>query len=107
MPGGTAHNICVTYELIYHGLVSVPSEDGSQSGIYWLRLFRGDPGSVAIVTEVPLNPGFDAGMNMHDIQDHIFRLFNIHWRDLTCYRILPRGYPDKIAPMIFTKEESD
>lgn len=55
------------------------------------------------MTEVPLNPGFDISMNIRDIEDHIVTEFEIDLRDLTCFRIMPRGYPDRIAPMVFTK----
>jgi hypothetical protein len=59
---------------------------------------------VAVLTEVPLNPGFDVSMNIRDIEDHIGRVFEVDWHDLTCYRVFPQGYPDRTAPVILTKK---
>jgi hypothetical protein len=97
------HDECVTYDLIHHGLFSVPSDVGSWSAVYWLRLFRKDRCGIAIVTEVPLNPGLPMYMNESEIGIQIQELFGIEYVDLTFYRILPRGYPDPEAPSIFNK----
>ena len=97
------HDERVTYDLIHHGFFSVPSDVGSWSAVYWLRLFREDRCGIAIVTEVPLNPGLPMYMNESEIGIQIQKLFGIEYVDLTFYRILPRGYPIPEAPCIFNK----
>lgn len=95
----------MTYELNYHDLIIVHSKDPSSLGIYWLRLFRENQRHLAIVTEVPLNPGPWLPEIERDIRDHIrslaaellpqqdINLANLYW-------VLPRGYPRPEAPVI-------
>jgi hypothetical protein len=92
------------YELIHHGLLSVPSEDSPKPGIYWLRLLRENVHCVAILTEVPLNPGYSMSLNVPNIKNHIERAFSLDVDNLTFYRVLSRGYPDPAAAVIYTKE---
>jgi hypothetical protein len=98
------HTGRMSYEFVYHGLISVPSEDASEPGIYWLRLLCENRRCVAIVTEVPLNPGFPMWINTRDIGPHIERLFSIDLADLTFYRVVPRGYLDPEAPFVAARD---
>lgn len=99
------HTMCMTYEFKYNNLIKVASEEFPQGSIYWLRLLCEDSRTVAIVTEVPLNPGAFMKEITNDIQLHIERVLSIDMHDLTFYRVLPRGYPHPDAPIVFTKDK--
>lgn len=93
----------MTYELRYNNLITVASNDTSRSSIYWLRLLCDAPSVVAIVTEVPLNPGRPMPENEDKIRSHIELILGASIRQLTFYRVLPRGYPLPESPVVLTK----
>lgn len=82
-PGDITHTIYMTYEFKYNDLIKVASEDVPQGSIYWLRLLCEDARVIAIVTEVPLNPGVPMYINTDDIRRHIERLLSTDLLDLT------------------------
>ena len=84
----------------------VASNDTSRSNIYWLRLLCDDRSVVAIVTEVPLNPGMPMQENEDEIRSHIELILGVSMRQLTFYRVLPRGYPLPESPVVLTKGRS-
>jgi hypothetical protein len=95
----------MTYELKYNDLINLMSENSSPGCIYWLRLLCEDTCVVAIVTEVPLNPGLPMYHNTDDISRHIEHILSIDTQDLTFYRVVPRGYPIPEAPAVFTEDK--
>src|SRR5271165_1156811 len=92
----------MAYRLLFNGPFKVSSEDIKHS-IYWLRLFSRDSDAVAVLTEVPLNPGLPIFIDISDINDSLVKIFDIDSRPLTYYRVLPRGYPAPDAPVILAK----
>lgn len=76
-------------ELIYHDLLTVPS-GSRKTGLYWLRLFRQGGRYVAVITEVPGNPGFSVTTIISGITIHILQEFGIGSDQLTAYGIYPR-----------------
>lgn len=76
-------------ELIYHDLIAVPY-DPRRTGIYWLRLFCEDDKYLAVVTEVPGNPGSSVTNVISHIAAHILGNFRIHPSRFRLYQIHPR-----------------
>lgn len=78
----------MSYRLEYHDLIKVPL---SKPGIYWLRLYRESSGSsVAIVTEVPGNPGKSVTNAISEVADYITVSFRVDSERLKLYQIWPR-----------------
>ena len=78
-------------ELVYHDLIEVVPGRW-RSGLYWLRLFHGDSGYVAVITDVPGNPSCSATNRIEYITDHIIERFGISRDELTLYQIYPKTY---------------
>lgn len=82
----------MTYQLEYHGLISVPER--GKPVICWLRLFD-DPGAnphhVAIVTDVPGNPGRSIANGHEAIQQVLVDRFGVKLASLAFYQVWPAG----------------
>jgi hypothetical protein len=79
-----------TTQLLHHGLITVRS-GARDPGIYWLRLWQTATGHVAVVTEVPGNPGFSVTNGMPLIRSHLVDEFGVDCRVVTLYEIWPPG----------------
>jgi hypothetical protein len=76
--------------LEHHGLIAV--RPGSRApGIYWLRLWRTANGHLAVVTEVPGNPGLSVSNGMTLIVDHLSGVHAVDPDSLLLYEIWPPG----------------
>ena len=83
----------------HHGLISVPREFPGP-GIYWLRLWRRNEGHVAVVTEVPGNPGHSVCNGIEEIRDHLVDRFGVDPTRLTLFEVHPRscwGFGDEVV----------
>jgi hypothetical protein len=85
------------YRLVHHGLVEI-SGGGSRPGIYWLRLYRSRCG-VAVVTEMPGNPGISMANNADRIWEFLVENFQLDPQTTTMYQIWPQGAPGE--PCVF------
>ena len=92
----------MTAELIYHDLIEVPYV-ARKTGIYWLRLFREDGGYIAIVTEVPGNPGCSVTNGIEDIAHHVTEEFQIPLAGFSLYQ---EGY-QKLSNESFRRSVSN
>lgn len=85
-----ADNPQMSLELRYHDLITAPpAEHGF--GIYWLRLYSGGGDYVAVVTEVPGNPGGSVMNASEAIVTEIRRRFAINAVELNSYLVIPGG----------------
>ena len=82
----------IVYRLAYHDLIAVPGA-GPRHGIYWLRLYEAPEGHLAVVTEVPGNPGFSVDNGISQILEHLHTKFGVEVRRLALYEIWPVGSP--------------
>jgi len=73
--------------VLHHNLITVPHANG----IYWLRLYGDGTARVAVITEVPGNPGRSVMNATEAIVAEIERRFGIEPAVLTCYEIMPSG----------------
>lgn len=80
----------MTFRLSHHDLLSVPLSD-TRAGIYWLRLYDGPSEHVAVITEVPGNPGGTATNVIERIVAHVAHRFDINPANLVVFEIVPRG----------------
>lgn len=75
-------------ELGYSGLINPPN-----IGIYWLRLFQvpGGSSAVAIVSEVPGNPGHSVTNAISRIATYVGQHFHVAMQHLTVFEVWPKG----------------
>jgi hypothetical protein len=78
------------HELTYNDLIALPL-GVSKPTIVWLRLYLRANGAVAIVTEVPGNPGMSVTNDISRIRDFIVDTFHVASRELTFYEVWPKG----------------
>jgi len=85
------NRIRVPASLIHHGLIAL--EPGRRrSGLHWLRLFRGEQW-IAVVTEIPGNPGQSVSNAMDEIVGHLRDSMAVRLDALRLFEIRPRGSP--------------
>ncbi|MCU1494509.1 MAG: hypothetical protein JWO62_2273 [Acidimicrobiaceae bacterium] len=85
-----ADNGRMAHALQHHGLIEVPLP-GRPNGVYWLRLYRGEPRCVAVLTEVPGNPSASLTNAVSRISDFVARRFSLSLSELTVFEIWARG----------------
>ncbi|MHB1526757.1 MAG: hypothetical protein ACYCZN_10845 [Candidatus Dormibacteria bacterium] len=74
---------------IYHDLIQV------RDAIYWLRLYAGDDGGhIAVVTEVPGNPGLNSMNGLESIVYYLRDALKVEPTTLVLFQIWPSGYSD-------------
>lgn len=88
----------VAYRLVYHDLVPIPG-DGDRAGIYWLRLYEGEADRVAVITEVPGNPGASVTNRVEEIVDHIRSVFATG-DALRVYEVWPPGSTGSVDALV-------
>lgn len=77
--------------LLYHDLIAAPpAEHGF--GIYWLRLYADGEARVAVVTEVPGNPGQSVMNASETVVEEIERRFNVDAASLMSFLVMPSGF---------------
>lgn len=93
------------YDLVHHDLVKVPLGGYKEPGIYWLRLYAGNCGYVAVVTEVPGNPG----LSVTQAREHLVRWVNaqhVKASDrLVLYEVWPKG--SQLTPSVCRVDVDD
>lgn len=82
----------MTHELAHHDLIRVDF-GRRQPGIYWLRLYKAEGAAVAILTEVPGNPGLSVTNAVSSIASFVARESNLDLRELVLYEVWPSGGP--------------
>jgi hypothetical protein len=80
----------VAYHQRYHDLIVVPWRD-SKPGIYWLRLYRHGKQHVAVVTEVPGNPGLCVTNAIKRITRYLTEHFGVEDEHLVLFEVWPSG----------------
>lgn len=85
--------------LVHHDLITVPLGH-RRPGIFWLRLYHGDQGHLAVVTEVPGNPSSSVTNAISQIAYHIETSFHLDPDRLALYEIWPSGSPTGDQPTI-------
>jgi hypothetical protein len=77
--------------LTHHDVIAL--KDGERlSGLYWLRLFGGKR-TVAVVTEIPGNPGQSITNAMEHIVAHLGDSMGVRLKALRLFEVWPRGSP--------------
>ena len=84
----------MAYRLFYHDLVAIPG-GGDRAGIHWLRLYEGEADHVAVVTEVPGNPGASVTNRVEEIVGYIRSGFATG-DALRVYEVWPPGSPGSV-----------
>lgn len=77
--------------LLFHDLISAPPAE-HRFGIYWLRLYTDGEARVAVVTEVPGNPGQSVMNATETVVEEIERRFDIDAASLRSYLVMPSGF---------------
>ncbi len=80
----------VSYRQRYHDLIVVPHQ-GSEPGIYWLRLYQEGEQHVAVVTEVPGNPGLSVTNAIKRITRYLTERFGVEDEHLALFEVWPSG----------------
>jgi hypothetical protein len=73
---------------VYHDLIRV------RNSIYWLRLYQIDDRHVAVITEVPGNPGRNSMNGLDAIVDYLGRSLKIDVATLSFFQVWPSGYTE-------------
>lgn len=77
--------------LLHHGLVKVPGH-GPRPAIYWLRLYEGrNQGHLAVVTEVPGNPGYSTANGVSLLEEYIRINCGVGDHRLRLFLVTPLG----------------
>lgn len=92
------HNVEVPAKLVVHDLITVPA--GLVPGIFWLRLYAAAPDWVAIVTEVPGNPGWTVTNCISRIACYLQAQYEITPEALVLYEVWPNRAGDAGGPSI-------
>jgi len=87
------------FRLLHHDLISVPLGH-RRPGIFWLRLYHGDTGHIAVVSEVPGNPSLSVTNGISQIAYYIETEFQLEAGRLVLYEIWPSGSPTGDQPTI-------
>lgn len=94
-------NHVVVYQLRHHGLITCPFEWERKPVICWLRLFQdlaGEPKFVAVVTEVPGNPGGSISNEHLTVQAALVSQFGADLASIALFHAWPKGcFGDKAA----------
>ncbi|MHB1510135.1 MAG: hypothetical protein ACYCST_12225 [Acidimicrobiales bacterium] len=77
--------------LLHHDLIVLPCRPGAPS-IYWLRLYSSDYDPVAIITEVPGNPGRSVTNDIETIASYVAESFRLDITKLVLFQIWPSGH---------------
>jgi hypothetical protein len=77
--------------VLFNDLPEAPPQEKGY-GIYWIRLYGDSTRPVAVVTEVPGNPGQSVMNASEVIVEEIGRRFEIETASLTCYIVMPSGF---------------
>lgn len=90
----------VAYQLRHNGLIACPFEWEQKPVICWLRLFHdpaGEPEWVAVVTEVPGNPGGSISNRHSTVQAALVNQFGVDLGSIALFHAWPRGlFGDKV-----------
>lgn len=86
-----ADNAHMPGTLLFHDLITAPRREHGY-GIYWLRLYTAGAGRVAVVTEVPGNPGQSVLNATETIVEEIRRQFEVDPESLASYLVMPSGF---------------
>jgi hypothetical protein len=81
----------VSFALVHHDLIALRHSE-RLVGLYWLRLFHGRRW-IAVVTEVPGNPGLSSSNAMDEIVLHLRDQFGVQLDLLRLFEVWPRGSP--------------
>jgi hypothetical protein len=79
--------------ILFNDLLTAPPQEQGY-GIYWLRLYGDGARPVAVVTEVPGNPGQSVMNASEVIVEEIGRRFEIETASLACFIIMPAGFTE-------------
>lgn len=88
----------MAFRLVHHDLITVSSSRRRPPGIHWLRLYKDGNEHLAVITNVPGNPGRPATNSIEDIARHILDGFGIEASQLTLFEVWPRGASEGIGP---------
>lgn len=93
-------------EAFYNDLVVVPD---ARDGIFWLRLYVINPVPLAVITEVPGNPGQSVTHAIERIAAHVATTFHLDLRTLVIFEIWPRGakVPARVSRVSLTRDGRD
>lgn len=83
----------MSLQLKHHGLVR------TRRAIYWLRLYQREDNSLAVVTEVPGNPGPNSMNGLEDFVTYLQDTFGVISSKLTLFQIWPAGYLDSATKL--------
>ncbi len=87
-------------KLIHHGIVKV--DEGSRDpGLYWLRLWHGAGIYIAVVTEIPGNPGLSVTNGISLIRCQLLRDYKIDAEKLILFEIWPPGVLEALGPRYY------
>lgn len=84
----------MSYRLQHHGLITCPFEWDRKPVICWVRLFQdldAEPSGVAVVTEVPGNPGGSIANEHSTIQAALVDQFGAQLDSLALFQVWPKG----------------
>lgn len=90
----------IAYQLRHNGLIACPFEWEQKPVICWLRLFHDparEPEWVAVVTEVPGNPGGSISNRHSTVQAALVNQFGVDLGSIALFHAWPRGlFGDKV-----------
>ncbi len=78
-------------KLLFHDLIMAPAREHGY-GVYWLRLYAVGATRVAVVTEVPGNPGQSVVNASEAIVEEILRQFEVDAGSLALFLVMPSGF---------------
>lgn len=84
----------MVYRLQHHGLITCPFDWDRKPVICWVRLFQdldAEPSGVAVVTEVPGNPGGSIANEHSTIQAALVNQFDVELDSLAVFDVWPKG----------------
>lgn len=87
----------MAHALVHHDLITVP-RGRRVEGIYWLRVYADGASYVAVVTEVPGNPGQSVINASEAIVADIERRLDVDPATLTVYAVMPSGLTGATMP---------
>lgn len=80
----------VDYRLELPGLIEVPMP-ARANGVYWLRFYRSMPRSVAVLTEVPGNPGLSITNGIKFVCEVVAQRCRVDLASLDVFEVWPKG----------------
>lgn len=87
----------MAHALVHHDLITIPRRRRVE-GIYWLRVYADDASRIAVVTEVPGNPGQSVINASEAIVADIEHRLDVDPATLTVYAVIPSGATGATAP---------